>query len=93
VRAALLASILLALLSGCGSPWRSVPVGSLEPGATELGSSQARITLRDGRVIELRVLRMEYPYLWGERMLGERVPPREMRLDLEKVAKLEVRRS
>ena len=58
-----------------------------------LGSDVARFTMEDGRVIEFRVVRVEYPYVWGDRYLGENMPLRSMRVDLRDVSRIELKRS
>jgi len=88
----ILVPISLLVLAGCSSGWTSVPVDSVD---TTLAAApeRARLTLDDGRVLELRVLRAEYPYLWGARLLGENMPSREMRIDLRSVTRIEIQRA
>ena len=79
--------------AGCGGGWTAVPLGSIGAGTETLGSGETRLQLKDGRVFELRGSRVEYPYVWGDRFLGENMPLRAMRIDLREVARIEVRGS
>lgn len=77
-------------LAGCGSPWRSVPVGSVDESTRELGDV-ARFTLNDQRVIDLQVTEVKYPFVEGHRLVGKWTNGRLLRVDLRDVAKIEVR--
>ena len=90
------AATLLALLvsaAGCGGGWKNVPVETIDETTTTLGSEDVRLTLNDGRVFHFRVSRVEYPYLWGDRFLGENMPLRPMRIDLREVSRVEAQSS
>jgi hypothetical protein len=86
--------LLLALLAvcGCGSGWTSISPEVLRSQAVEEGDV-IRLTLEDGQVFDFHVARVEFPYVWGQRFVGERMPRREMRVDLQNVSKIEVRNS
>jgi len=77
-------------LAGCGSAWRAVPVGSVDESTQALGE-YARFTLKDERVIEMRVATLTYPWVEGTRVVGEWTNGRTLRVDLRQVAKIEVR--
>jgi len=79
-----------AVLTGCGSPWVERPVASIDESTTSLGAEYARFTLEDGRVIELRLLRVEYPYVFGNRRIRDQVARAELRLDLSDVSRVEL---
>jgi len=89
----LLALLALPVLAGCGGGWTSIPVTSIDESTQILDSDEVRLTLNDGRVLLFRVSRVEYPYLWGERFLGENMPLKPMRVDLREVARIEAQRS
>jgi hypothetical protein len=75
---------------GCGSPWAERPLASIDASTTNLGGEYARFTLRDERVIELRLLRVEYPYVWGNRRIHGQVARAQMQIDLREVARVDV---
>jgi hypothetical protein len=77
-------------LVGCGGGWTSIPIESIDSETETLGSDRARLTLNDGRVLAFRLSRVEYPYLWGKRFLGENMPLREMRVDLREVMQIDI---
>jgi hypothetical protein len=87
---ALLASAAPLILTGCGSAWRDVPVASVDESTQALGG-QARFTLNDRRVIELRVSQFKYPWVEGERLVGEWTNGRTLRVDLRQVSRIEIR--
>lgn len=86
---ALLPALLLAP-AGCGSVWQGVPVASVDESTQALGE-YARFTLNDRRVIELRVTEVKFPWVEGQRVVGDWTNGRTLRVDLREVAKIEVR--
>ena len=68
--------------SGCGSGWTKVSPDSLESRGADLTGRLLRLTMKDGRTILFQPSKFEPEYVWGRRFLGERVLPREMRLEL-----------
>ena len=91
--AAALAALLVLSAPGCGGGWTSLPVDSINEQTETLGSDRVKLTLQDGRVFELVVSRVEYPYVWGDRFLGTNMPLKPMRIDLREVSRIEVKRS
>jgi hypothetical protein len=85
--------VLLILAAGCGSGWRGVALDSLDPTVQSLGGEEARLTLKDQRVIEMRVVEVRYPYVEGHRLVGGWSTERAMRVDLREVSRLEVRKA
>jgi hypothetical protein len=89
----LAAVLLLCLAAGCGSGWRGVALDSLDAQAQNLGGEEARFTLKDERVIEMRVVLVQYPFVEGHRLVGDWSTERMMRVDLREVSRLEVRKA
>ncbi|MGQ0723509.1 MAG: hypothetical protein ACT4PE_18320 [Candidatus Eiseniibacteriota bacterium] len=85
--------LLLCLSAGCGGGWRGVALDSLDAQAQSLGGEEARFILKDERVIEMRVLHVQYPFVEGHRLVGAWSTERKMRVDLREVARLEVRKA
>ncbi len=46
--------------------------------------------MNDGMRMTFYAEKVEYPYLWGQRFVGERMPLREMRIDLREVRNLRI---
>jgi hypothetical protein len=84
--------VLFLSASGCGGGWTSVPIDSINEQTESLGSDRVKLTLQDGRVFELVVSRVEFPYMWGDRFLGTNMPLKPMRIDLREVSRIEVKR-
>jgi hypothetical protein len=64
-------------------------VASLDESTQSLGE-QARFTLNDRRVIEMRVSQVKYPWVEGERLVGDWTNGRTLRVDLRQVSRIEV---
>jgi len=88
--ALLTAVALIAALAGCGSAWRAVPVATVDESTQTLGE-YARFTLKDERVIEMRVEAVHYPWVEGQRVVSQWTNGRTLRVDLREVSKIEVR--
>jgi hypothetical protein len=65
-------------------------VASVDESTQALGE-YARFTLNDRRVIELRVTEVKFPWVEGQRVVGDWTNGRTLRVDLREVAKIEVR--
>lgn len=91
-RSVLLAALALlcAAGAGCGSHWAERPVASIDATTTNLGAEYARFTLDDERVIEVRLIRVKYPYVWGNRRINGQVARAEMQIDLRQVSRIEL---
>jgi hypothetical protein len=87
----LLLLFVLGLTAGCGAGWRGVPLDSLGPATESLGGEHARFTLKDERVLEMRILEVKYPFVEGHRVIGEWSTERKLRVDLREVSRVEVR--